>query len=66
MTGIDRPKMLMCPPDHFSVDYVINPWMAGNEGAPDQDRTRIQWDAPDEGRPMRGESQCANLRARLR
>jgi len=45
MTGIDRPKILMCPPDHFSVDYVINPWMAGNEGAPDQDRVRVQWDA---------------------
>ena len=24
-------KILMCPPDYFTVDYVINPWMAGNE-----------------------------------
>ena len=23
--------ILMCPPDYFTVDYVINPWMAGNE-----------------------------------
>ena len=23
-------KILMCPPDYFTVDYVINPWMTGN------------------------------------
>jgi len=34
----------MCPPDHFSVDYVINPWMAGNEGELDRGRARAQWD----------------------
>ena len=27
-----KDKILMCPPDYFTVDYVINPWMAGNEG----------------------------------
>ncbi|NND35593.1 MAG: hypothetical protein HKN81_00520 [Gammaproteobacteria bacterium] len=41
----DKPRILMCPPDYFSVDYVINPWMAGNEGALDRDRARVQWDA---------------------
>ena len=41
----DRPVILMCPPDHFSVDYVINPWMAGNEGALDLGLARAQWDA---------------------
>ena len=28
-----RDKILMCPPTHFSVDYVINPWMAGQKGS---------------------------------
>jgi arginine dihydrolase len=37
-------RILMCPPDHFSVEYVINPWMAGNEDALDIDRARGQWD----------------------
>jgi N-dimethylarginine dimethylaminohydrolase len=33
----------MCPPDHFSVDYVINPWMAGQESKLDLHRARQQW-----------------------
>jgi len=37
-------RILMCPPDYFSVDNVINPWMAGNEGQLDLDRARLQWD----------------------
>lgn len=23
-----RPRILMCPPDHFGIDYEINPWMS--------------------------------------
>ena len=23
-------RFLMCPPTHYDVDYVINPWMEGN------------------------------------
>jgi len=38
-----RDKILMCPPDHFSVDYVINPWMAGQEGGLDHDLVMKQW-----------------------
>ncbi len=38
-----RPRILMCPPDHFSVEYVINPWMAGEEGAPDIGLAQKQW-----------------------
>jgi N-dimethylarginine dimethylaminohydrolase len=34
----------MCPPDYFSVENVINPWMAGNEGQLDLDLARRQWD----------------------
>ncbi|HJP39067.1 MAG: arginine deiminase-related protein [Gammaproteobacteria bacterium] len=37
-------RILMCPPDYFSVDNVINPWMAGNEGQLDFDLARHQWD----------------------
>lgn len=38
-----RHKILMCPPDYFKVEYSINPWMAGNEGALDRDRAFDQW-----------------------
>jgi len=34
----------MCPPIFFSVEYVINPWMAGNEGAPDLELANEQWE----------------------
>jgi len=40
----DRTRILMCPPDHFEVDYVINPWMDGNEGHMDRDRAHAQWE----------------------
>jgi len=33
----------MCPPDYFTVDYVINPWMAGNVDSLDIDRAMEQW-----------------------
>jgi N-dimethylarginine dimethylaminohydrolase len=35
----------MCAPDYFSVDYVINPWMAGNEGQLDLALAERQWQA---------------------
>lgn len=38
-----RDKILMCPPDYFTVDYVINPWMAGQEGVLDKDKATEQW-----------------------
>lgn len=38
-------KILMCPPDFFTVDYVINPWMAGHEGSLDRGLARTQWQA---------------------
>ena len=34
----------MCPPDFFTVDYVINPWMAGNEDSLKLDRAKQQWE----------------------
>jgi N-dimethylarginine dimethylaminohydrolase len=37
-------RILMCPPDFFEVDYVINPWMDGHAGSLDQDLARSQWE----------------------
>lgn len=28
-----RPRLLMCPPDHYGVHYEINPWMDRERGA---------------------------------
>jgi lysine-ketoglutarate reductase/saccharopine dehydrogenase-like protein (TIGR00300 family) len=33
----------MCPPDHYDVDYVINPWMEGNIHKSSRDRAVEQW-----------------------
>lgn len=38
-------KILMCPPDYFSVEYVINPWMAGHGDDLSLEVARRQWDA---------------------
>lgn len=36
-------RFLMCAPDHYDVDYVINPWMEGNIHKSSQDRAVEQW-----------------------
>ncbi len=36
--------ILMCPPDHFEVTYVINPWMEGQVAKTDKILARRQWD----------------------
>ncbi len=28
MPQFDRPTLLMCPPDHYGIEYEINPWMS--------------------------------------
>jgi lysine-ketoglutarate reductase/saccharopine dehydrogenase-like protein (TIGR00300 family) len=33
----------MCPPNHYDVDYVINPWMEGNIHKSSRDRATEQW-----------------------
>jgi ornithine--oxo-acid transaminase len=38
-----RPTFLMCPPTLYDVDYVINPWMAGNIHASSRTRAAEQW-----------------------
>jgi len=36
-------RILVCPPDDFDVEYVINPWMEGQIGRVDRARARRQW-----------------------
>lgn len=38
-----RPTFLMCPPEWYSVNYVINPWMAGNVHRSSRDLAFAQW-----------------------
>ncbi len=37
-------SFLMCPPDYYDVDYVINPWMEGNIHRSSRDRSVEQWE----------------------
>lgn len=41
----DQTRILMCAPDHYDVDYVINPWMEGNVHKSSQDKAIEQWQA---------------------
>ncbi len=36
-------RILMCPPHHYDVDYVINPWMEGNINRSSRERAEEQW-----------------------
>lgn len=36
-------RFLMCPPDRYAVDYVINPWMEGNVHRSTPEVAREQW-----------------------
>src|SRR3954453_13753121 len=38
------PRILMCPPDHFGIEYEINPWMSVQVGS-DPELSRRQWHA---------------------
>jgi N-dimethylarginine dimethylaminohydrolase len=38
-----RTRILMCAPDHFHVNYAINPWMKGNEDQVSQEEADRQW-----------------------
>lgn len=37
-------RLLMCAPDHFGVDYVINPWMENQIGRTHMTRAKEQWE----------------------
>lgn len=40
-----RRRFLMCSPENYSVEYVINPWMEGNIHRSSIDESRRQWEA---------------------
>lgn len=40
---LSRPTFLMCPPEWYSVEYAINPWMAGNINRSSRDLAFAQW-----------------------
>lgn len=37
-----KPRILMCPPDFYGIEYEINPWMSRSRGS-SPDRARQQW-----------------------
>lgn len=37
-----QPRILMCPPDYYGIEYEINPWMSRSRGA-NADRAHQQW-----------------------
>nr|WP_240907369.1 arginine deiminase-related protein [Paludisphaera rhizosphaerae] len=39
-----QPRILMCPPDYFGIEYEINPWMSVEHGS-DPARAAAQWQA---------------------
>lgn len=44
-TTTHAPRLLMCPPDHYGIRYVINPWMEGHIGRVDAALAKAQWTA---------------------
>ncbi len=43
LLSMNRLRYLMCPPEHYQVNYVINPWMEGNVQRSSQQRAQDQW-----------------------
>jgi ornithine--oxo-acid transaminase len=39
-----EPTFLMCPPHYYEVNYVINPWMAGNLRRSSPEQAAAQWE----------------------
>src|SRR5436309_3368345 len=37
-----HPRILMCPPDHYGIEYEINPWMSRSRGSTPE-RAHQQW-----------------------
>lgn len=42
--GTARPAFLMCPPQLYDVNYVINPWMEGNVHRSSREQAAAQWE----------------------
>ncbi|MCS7046978.1 MAG: arginine deiminase-related protein [Gemmataceae bacterium] len=41
---MSTPRILMCPPDYYGIEYEINPWMSRSRGST-PDRAQAQWQA---------------------
>lgn len=41
----DTASVLICPPDFYAVEYIINPWMEGNVHRASHDLAQEQWRA---------------------
>jgi N-dimethylarginine dimethylaminohydrolase len=39
-----QPRILMCPPDYYGIEYEINPWMSRSRGSTPE-RAHRQWQA---------------------
>src|SRR5271166_6579119 len=39
-----QPRVLMCPPDYYGIEYEINPWMSRSRGS-SPERAHRQWQA---------------------
>ena len=39
-------RYLMCPPEFYQIDYVINPWMEGNIDRASATLAAEQWQEP--------------------
>ena len=37
-----QPRILMCPPDYYGIEYEINPWMKRERGSTPE-RAQAQW-----------------------
>src|SRR5687768_2932304 len=42
--SMPTPRILMCPPDHYGIEYEINPWMSRSRGSTPE-RAHAQWHA---------------------
>ena len=43
LSTLNTPTFLMCPPELYDVDYVINPWMEGNVHRSCREQAMAQW-----------------------
>jgi len=44
-----QPRILMCPPDYYGIEYEINPWMSRSRGS-NSAKAAAQWKAGRIGR----------------
>ena len=40
---MSQPRMRMCPPTYYGIEYEINPWMSRSQGS-DRSRAHRQWE----------------------